>query len=81
MIFENFKWRARQPCMFFYFGEQEVQYKRWMDGDLDDESIPKPDPTYILSEEEMNDLTISWLTGPPGPVGPEGMMGPKGDPV
>lgn len=80
MIFENFKWRSPKPCMCIYLGEEEKDYNDWLNDDPDG-SMAKPSPTYILSEDEMNQLTISWLTGPPGPVGPMGPMGMKGDPA
>lgn len=64
--------------MLIYLGEQEEQYKRWINGDPDD-SVEKPDPTFIFSEHEMNDLVVEWLTGPPGPTGPVGMPGARGE--
>ena len=54
MIYENFKWRAKEPCVFVYLGEEEKQYKHWIDAEPND-PMPKPSPTFILSEGEMND--------------------------
>lgn len=82
MISETYRYYGpKQPYMLLYLGEQEEAYKLWMDADLNREDIPKPDPTIILSEAEMNELVVKWLTGPPGSVGAMGPMGMKGDPA
>lgn len=70
------RWPENLNGAKFWMDKDEEFYNEWLIGDPD-EIRNKPEPTFTLSSEDVDQLVIKWLRGPEGPVG---VMGPMGIP-
>jgi hypothetical protein len=70
-------WPSDLNGAYFWIGNDAILYNEWLMGDPDTPR-DKPDPTFELAPEEVDQLVLKWLRGPIGPVGPMGPMGASG---
>lgn len=70
------RWPEDRNGAEVWVDNNEKAYNEWLNGDPDTPR-DKPEPSFKLATEDVNQLVIGWLRGPEGATGPPGMMGPS----